>query len=184
MNAEPVVLTAFLASIECANPVPSLQELAIFFSIFLSGFSKSDQASRGGQCLAILLAPGAQLQIAGIRGRARLGGSNPFLKQGPAAGRPEGRSRPRCRRSAGPGRRRCRGPGGSRPGCWRASSSPGWPISDSTPPRLSARLNSFVRVSMRRAASLPPLRRMLIMPPKSRICRRASSWPGWLGRPG
>ena len=47
----------------------------------------------------------------------------------------------------------------------------GWPISDSTPPRLSARLNSFVRVRSRRAASAPPLRRTLIMPPKSRICR-------------
>ena len=60
----------------------------------------------------------------------------------------------------------------------------GWPISDSTPPRLSARLNSFVRVSSRSAASLPPLTLTLIMPPKSRICRFASEWPGWSFRPG
>ena len=35
-----------------------------------------------------------------------------------------------------------------------------------------------------RAASPPPLSRMLIMPPKSRICRRATSWLGWSGQAG
>ena len=34
----------------------------------------------------------------------------------------------------------------------------GWPMSDSTPPRLSARLKSLVRVSTLSAASLPPFR--------------------------
>jgi len=82
MNAEPVVLTAFLAPIECANPVPSLQVLAIFFSIFLRDASQSYQAPRGGQGLAIPLAPGAQLQIAGIRRRARLGGGNHSSSKG------------------------------------------------------------------------------------------------------
>jgi len=82
MNAEPVVLTVFLASLECANPVPSLQELAIFFSIFLEGASQSDHASRGGQGLATLAAPRVQSQNADIRRLARLGDGSPSSSKG------------------------------------------------------------------------------------------------------
>ena len=39
-------------------------------------------------------------------------------------------------------------------------------------------------VNSRSAASLPPRRLTLIMPPKSRIWWRAISWPGWFVRPG
>ena len=53
----------------------------------------------------------------------------------------------------------------------------------STPPRLSASVQTFVRVTSSAASSGLPARKEII-PPKSRIWRAAISWPGWSGRPG
>lgn len=60
----------------------------------------------------------------------------------------------------------------------------GWHTSDSTPPRLSARLNSFVRVRNTLAAGMPPCSFSEIIPPNPRICFAATAWFGWSGRPG
>src|SRR6202035_3559563 len=57
-------------------------------------------------------------------------------------------------------------------------------ISDSTPPRLSASVNSWVRSTTRRAGSRPPLTSNEIMPPKPDIWRWASSRWGWVASPG
>src|SRR5690606_11832103 len=60
----------------------------------------------------------------------------------------------------------------------------GWLISDSTPPRFSA------RTKMRRlrqnavAVSRSPSISQPTIPEKPLICRAAMSWPGWSGRPG
>jgi pimeloyl-ACP methyl ester carboxylesterase len=53
----------------------------------------------------------------------------------------------------------------------------------STPPRDSARVKSFVREQSATASSSDSARKQT-MPPKSRIWRRAVSWPGWEGKPG
>ena len=53
----------------------------------------------------------------------------------------------------------------------------------STPPRLSASVQTFVRVTSSSASSGLAARKET-MPPKSRIWRAAISWPGWSGRPG
>ncbi len=61
----------------------------------------------------------------------------------------------------------------------------GTSMSDSTPPRLSARKNSRVAAAMRLAASAPPRGRNDTMPPNfPLICRPASSCWGWDSRPG
>src|SRR2546421_2482769 len=60
---------------------------------------------------------------------------------------------------------------------------PGCSMRDSTPPRDSARKNSSVRPHTSRASSSVSVSKETI-PPKPRICRPASSWPGWPGRPG
>ena len=60
---------------------------------------------------------------------------------------------------------------------------PGSSISDSTPPSDSARKNSFVDSATRIASSRVSTSK-LTMPPKSRICRTATSNPGWPGSPG
>src|SRR5437870_6139723 len=57
-------------------------------------------------------------------------------------------------------------------------------INDSTPPRLSASVKSWVRSTTRRAGSSPPLTSKEIMPPKPDIWRWASSRCGFLGEPG
>src|ERR1700693_3224640 len=57
-------------------------------------------------------------------------------------------------------------------------------INDSTPPRLSASVNSLVRSTTRRAGSSPPLTSKEIMPPKPDIWRCASSRWGLFGKPG
>src|SRR3989440_281446 len=62
--------------------------------------------------------------------------------------------------------------------------SAGCSISDSTAPSDSASVNSRVVATSLIAASSPAATVNDTMPPKSRICRRATSWPGWLGRPG
>ena len=61
---------------------------------------------------------------------------------------------------------------------------PGCSMRDSTPPRDSARVKTRVRATTSRAACSPAARVKETMPPKSRIWRAASSWPGWSGRPG
>ena len=53
----------------------------------------------------------------------------------------------------------------------------------STPPRLSASVQTFVRVTISAASSTEPARKE-IMPPKSRIWRAAISCPGWSESPG
>ena len=60
----------------------------------------------------------------------------------------------------------------------------GCSMRDSTAPRDSARVNRRVRDTTSAAASAPPLTTKLTMPPKSRIWRWATSWPGWVARPG
>ena len=50
----------------------------------------------------------------------------------------------------------------------------GYPISDSTPPRLSPREKSRVAAHSARAAAPPPARSSVSMPPKPRICFFAS----------
>src|SRR5205807_6806505 len=53
----------------------------------------------------------------------------------------------------------------------------------STPPRLSASFQIFVRSTSATASSSDSARNE-IMPPKSRIWREAISCPGWFGSPG
>src|SRR5919201_2758583 len=53
----------------------------------------------------------------------------------------------------------------------------------STPPRLSASFQIFVRATSPMASSSEAARNE-IMPPNSRICRAAMRCPGWWGRPG
>ena len=60
---------------------------------------------------------------------------------------------------------------------------PGTSMSDSTPPSDSARKNSLVRCATSTASASVPTSNDT-MPPKSRICRAATSLPGWPGRPG
>ena len=55
---------------------------------------------------------------------------------------------------------------------------------DSTPPSDSPSVNSRVRPQAATAASPPPRTRNDTIPPKSRICLAAISWPGCPGRPG
>src|SRR5436190_7339684 len=62
--------------------------------------------------------------------------------------------------------------------------SAGCSISDSTAPRDSASVNSRVDATSLIAASSPAATVNDTMPPKSRIWRRATSWPGCVGRPG
>jgi hypothetical protein len=59
----------------------------------------------------------------------------------------------------------------------------GCPISDSTPPRLSASANSFTRSTTRFAASIDPMSKAS-MPPNPDICVFASACCGWSGSPG
>src|SRR5699024_12349721 len=56
-------------------------------------------------------------------------------------------------------------------------------ISDSMPPRDSARVNSLVLSAILRAAASPPLNCTETMPPKPDICFLAISWPGWSSKP-
>ena len=65
----------------------------------------------------------------------------------------------------------------------RASSGTGCSIRLSTPPSLSASWKIFVRATSATASSSEPARNETI-PPKSRIWRAASSWPGATARPG
>src|SRR5579859_4015432 len=53
----------------------------------------------------------------------------------------------------------------------------------STPPRLSASSHTFVRATSSTASSSVAARKETI-PPKSRICRAAMSWPGCSRKPG
>ena len=59
----------------------------------------------------------------------------------------------------------------------------GWSISDSTPPRDSARVISFVFATSASALASVSVRRETT-PPKPLICRFATSCPGCEGRPG
>ena len=61
----------------------------------------------------------------------------------------------------------------------------GCSISDSTAPRLTARLNSLVNSANRLPAARSPLiSNDIIAPNCPPICRRAKSWPGCPGNPG
>jgi len=73
---------------------------------------------------------------------------------------------------------------------WVESTAEAWvmragcSMSDSTPPSDSASVNNRVAATILSAASSPPVARKLTMPPKSRICRRAISCPGWSASAG
>jgi hypothetical protein len=54
----------------------------------------------------------------------------------------------------------------------------------STPPRLTARVASFMEFMRVRPASSPPFTPKEMIAPPPDICRRASSYCGWLGRNG
>src|SRR2546429_4424545 len=118
-------------------------------------------------------------------------GSHRGLRAGPG-GRPQARARPRssCRScgSSSPTEKRTKP--SVIPCAWRCSLGTlacvivaGCSMSDSTPPRLSARMmtSSF----RRRSATLAESRSSkLSMPPNPRICFFAVRWPGSSGRPG